>query len=168
MKKALVLGVLAIFAIGIANVNAQDRTNVQQKPQKTYTKEPASKNVDTKAINSNKAKDPATKNVSVTGKEGIKTVKGTKGGNKVSKPTGINEVSKKSSEVKPAEPTGKVVKDVTVETPANEKKTDKKEVTGKTDVTSKQVATGKKINNSVPPTPKEKKTATGSVNSTVK
>lgn len=34
MKKALVLGVLAIFAISIANVNAQDRTNVQQKGKK--------------------------------------------------------------------------------------------------------------------------------------
>lgn len=154
MKKALVLGVLAIFAIGIANVNAQDRTNVQQKPTKTYSQDPALKNVDTKAINNDKVKDPTSKNVA--GKEGIKTVKGTKGGNKVGKPAGMNEISKKG-EVKSAEPSGKIVKDPSVETPSTEKKVEKK------DVTSKQPVTGKKINNSVPPVDKEKKGEKGSV-----
>ena len=59
MKKALVLGVLAFFAINIATVNAQDRTNVQEKAKKTYNQEPASKK-DGKAINQAvKKQDPA-------------------------------------------------------------------------------------------------------------
>ena len=63
MKKALVLGVLAFFAINIATVNAQDRTNVQEKAKKSYNQEPAAKK-DGKAINqTKKATDPTSTQV---------------------------------------------------------------------------------------------------------
>ena len=140
MKKALVLGVLAIFAISIANVNAQDRTNVQAKPKKTYNQEPASKkNIDTKAVNDPAKKDPTAKNV--TTEVGSKKIQGTKGGHKVGKPAGMVDGSKKGA-----------TKTMTV--------TDAKEKTAETaDIPeSKTVTVGKEIK-SIPPTPKEKKDA---------
>lgn len=43
MKKALVLGVMALFTIGIANLNAQERTATPQKPEKTFKVQPTEK-----------------------------------------------------------------------------------------------------------------------------
>ena len=146
MKKALVLGVLAIFAISIANVNAQDRTNVQEKPKKTYTQEPASKNVDTKAINQTKQQDPASKNV--TPKNNGSKVLGTKGGNKVQKNKNLNDAAKKQTD-----PKATTVTDVK---PINEKQAVESETAPKgAKASSGKNVTGKA--NSVPPTPKEKK-----------
>ena len=146
MKKALVLGVLAIFAISIANVNAQDRTNVQEKPKKTYTQEPASKNVDTKAVNQTKQMDPTSKNVSNTKTTGTK-VQNVKGGNKVQKNKAMNEVAKKNANVNTTTTT-----DVKVE------KKNEAETVDHAAVSSSKTA-GKQ-SNSVPPTPKEKKATT--------
>ena len=145
MKKALVLGVLAIFAISIANVNAQDRTNVQEKPKKTYTQEPASKNVDTKAVNQTKQMDPTSKNVSNTKTTGTK-VQNVKGGNKVQKNKAMNEVAKKNANV------NTTTTDVKVE------KKNEAETVDHAAVSSSKTA-GKQ-SNSVPPTPKEKKATT--------
>ena len=155
MKKALVLGVLAIFAIGIANVNAQDRTNVQEKPKKTYSQDPAAKkNMDTKAINSTKEKDPTAK--AVPTKEGGKTaVTGIKGGNKVGKPA-INTANKPSDPKAINGTSGKTPTGTVIGKDEPKTASPTSEAVGKDDPKSKKVSTSKELK-SVPPTPKEKK-----------
>ena len=145
MKKALVLGVLAFFAISIANVNAQDRTNVQEKPKKTYTQEPAAKNVDTKAINETKKVDPTSKQVTPT----PAPVKG----KQLPKNPQKNAVDKKAVD-KNAE-----VIDVEAEKKAAELSTSKTTGPKKVSKNDAKKVNGNKINNSVPPTPKTTKTA---------
>lgn len=166
MKKALVLGVLAIFAISIANVNAQDRTNVQEKAKKTYNQEPATKKGETKSINQGvKKQDPTAKQVTGA-KEGQKKIQGTKGGNKVAKNKAMNDAAKKQTTAKKQTDvnatTTEVGKNAKAEKQAVESENAGKEVKG-ANVTGKNV-TGKA--NSVPPTKKEKKAESGNVTTT--
>ena len=175
MKKALVLGVLAIFAISISNVNAQeDRTNVQQKPKKTYNQEPASKNMDTKTVSPAKAADPTGKNAA--------EVKGTTGGHKVSKGAKMGNIDKKQSEVvsesnvggaktlgTSSKNLGNKTSITTTEDNDKAKKLEEEANLEKMNAEQDRASVnakgtkkpGAKINNSVPPTSKEKKNASG-------
>ena len=144
MKKALVLGVLAFFAISIANVNAQDRTNVQEKPKKSYTQEPASKkNVDTKAVNQTVKQEPAAKNVNVK----------TNTKKQLPKNTQKTAIDKKATE-KTAATGAEITDDVKLTKEAQDNKTT-------APATTKKVSSSK-ANSSVPPTPSAKKTANSS------
>lgn len=159
MKKALVLGVLAFFAINIATVNAQDRTNVQEKAKKTYNQEPASKKKDAKNVNQGvKKQDPTAKQV-LTKEGGEKKIQGTKGGNKVTKNQKMNDAAKKQTD--PKATTTEIGKNGKNEKQAIESENNDKRTAGKT--AGKNV-TGKA--NSVPPTAKEKKAASGKVTTT--
>ena len=141
MKKALVLGVLAFFAISIANVNAQDRTNVQEKPKKTYNQEPAAKNVDTKAINQTKKMEPASKQVAPAP---VKEKQLPKNPQK-------NTVDKKT--------VGKEVEAVGAEKEVGKLGTSKTTGPKKVSKNDAKQVNSNKINNSVPPTPKTTTTA---------
>ena len=160
MKKALVLGVLAIFAIGIANVNAQDRTNVQEKPKKPYQNESTSKvRPDTKAINADgKISDPTAKNVTPSSKK----VQGTKGGNKVGKSKEMKDIEKKNTNASSISATGKDKKAAeTVESV---------ESTGGVgaDRTATPTTSKNKPNSSVPPTKPAKRAEKGEKGAAIK
>ena len=171
MKKALVLGVLAFFAINCATVNAQDRTNVQEKGKKSYNQEPASKKqgpTDTKNVNA-KQQDPTQKNLN-TKVGGTSKVQGTKTGNKVTKNKSMNDASKKNAngnkEITSGKTTtrGNETEALKEKTEAESEQAPSTAVSKKTtDDKTKKNVTGKKTNEnkSVPPAAKEKKNVNG-------
>lgn len=149
MKKALVLGVLAIFAISISNVNAQDRTNVQQKSTKTYLQESEKGKVakETTSINQGvKVQDPASKQVNTQKKKVVNQKQA------LPKNKAKNEVGKAANGEKTV---GNEVQEVKFNSAASQKKAEKAPSTAVKNE-SKKVAP---INNSVPPTNKTKAAA---------
>lgn len=169
MKKALVLGVLAIFAIGIANVNAQDRTNVQQKPKKTYTKESTAKTVDTKAAPSTKVKDPTSKNVTPIStpmeKPAASTMKGVK-----EEKMGTSKKVKKEDNPASAKivKEGQTIDDGKIKAKDIEEKAEAEKMKAAQENAPQNVSGAKKpgsgINNSVPPTPNKGKAKSAKAN----
>ena len=165
MKKALVLGVLAIFAISIANVNAQDRTTSKQQPK--ATKEVKKESVETKAAPATKKAEPAPAvkkaepaPAPTTKKAVTPTKKNTISKNKKAYSTEVSEIEKSKAidEKKVVDPNEMDAKKL-----EQEKKSTQDNATPNTrksiqeNSTSKNVTTKNNVNNSVPPTPKQKK-----------
>lgn len=139
MKKALVLGVLAIFAISIANVNAQDRTNVQQKPKKTYTKESTAKFSDSKAVSAAKPAANTSTSKNIGSAKMNKNAAKTATADVIEKNAAANEDAAKAAQIE-AQKKAEQMESESERTNVNANNSKK---VGKTP-----------INNSVPPTPK--------------
>ena len=168
MKKALVLGVLALFAFSVSNVNAQNKTNVQQKKAakgETVEIKDAKKDVqkEEKTFQSANEVKTATKDVNA---QGVKKEKKEK---KFGKGTGTMKAEEgavsNTTKAVTNQPTGKEKDCCKAEKKACEGKSND----AKVDPASKQVKPG--FNNSVPPKPKndkEKKAASSNVNNASK
>lgn len=166
MKKALVLGVLAIFAFNIANVNAQDRTNVQQKPKKTYEQVPATKG-ENKAINqtTKKTTDPASKQVNPAKPSTVKTTRASQAASDKKKATDKFATETEATQgVKKVDPKNASVIDDNQKAQKKAAEAKAEKMAAEQDNTNVNANSAKKttapINNNVPPKPNTAKKTT--------